>query len=277
MANNEQNDKELNDYLNSDSDLSKAYRASNKNEPASYLDEKILSAAKEAIEISNIKGKSKQKIHQSPWVMPVSVAAMITLSVSLVVTMQEETGQPLISEPEVELYDSAVQVEEMMLPGSRQNFSEGDVLKEIELKQKKDGRVNINEPASLGAMADIDSAEEIVKTPSSTETRIKEVPSKRMLLKENSKLENIEERALSEDKVKTMRADIGINNEQLEIMKVENQSFMLESIKALWESDNFKVAKEVFDQFINDYPEVSHDKIKELLGEEVYNDLLNNN
>ena len=101
MTNNEKDDKELNDYLEGNSEISNGYRASNSAEPASSLDAKILSAAKEAV--TEIKPKSKVKFHKSPWVKPVSIAALITLSVSLVITMQQETGQPLISEPKVEM------------------------------------------------------------------------------------------------------------------------------------------------------------------------------
>ena len=108
MANNGKDDKELNDYLEGKSDISNHYRASNKVEPSAHLDEKILSAGKQAV--TDTKQKSKVVFHKSPWALPVSIAAVVTLSVSLVVTMRQETEtcEYLLNPPAN--FDSGVEV-----------------------------------------------------------------------------------------------------------------------------------------------------------------------
>jgi hypothetical protein len=150
MPNNDQNDKELNDYLNGNSDVSKAYRASNKTKPSSHLDNAILAAAKEAV-LDN-KQKTKTVFHKAPWVKPISIAAMITLSVSLVVTMQQESGQPLISEPEIEMFGGAALIEEVVMP----QIISADRVVNPELKAKKNNEKDMYDDvpseAALGAV-----------------------------------------------------------------------------------------------------------------------------
>jgi len=152
VANNEQNDKELNDYLDGNSDVSKTYRASNSSEPSSSLDDAILLAAKEAIE--NTERKIKPSFHKSRWTVPISIAAMVTLSVSLVVTMQQEVRQPLISEPEVEMFGAAALSKDVLSP---QVISADSVPKQ-ELKSKNNNENNlydtVSNEAALGAVGD---------------------------------------------------------------------------------------------------------------------------
>ncbi len=270
MANNEQNDKELNDYLNGNSDVSKAYRASNKTEPAVHLNEKILSAAKESVE--NTAHKSKPKFHKAPWVKPVSIAAMITLSVSLVVTMQQETGQPLISEPEVEMFDSASVVEDLAMPETILSSDDASVMNEVELKQNKDGRVDVPAPAALGAAADRYRAEEKAEAP---KARMKEAPAKKMLLKEKSQRQNeaLEERVFADEQIMEsaptgVEFDDVMDMEQARELNLQKDELL--KIKALWEEGGHEEAKELFKQFIKDNPDFSEDAIKKFLGEELF-------
>jgi hypothetical protein len=319
MANNDQNDKELNDYLNGDSDLSKAYRASNKLEPAAHLDQKILLAAKESVR--NSEQIVKPKFHRAPWVKPVSIAAMITLSVSLVVTMQQESGQPLISEPKIEMYDSASFIEteelsetiisndEMVIdraesekydvpekapaalgavggyrqlykqeekrqhegPASATLSTDGAALNEVELKQSIDQRANVPEPNAGSVATDMFSAEEI---PAEALKRKKEVPAKKMLLKEKASAELYRERKFPDDKVKTMEADDGFSKEDIELNEIEKQEQHLKDIKALWESGEFVQSKLMYDEFKNNYPDYDINVIKELFGLTIYNELI---
>ncbi|MBL1140730.1 MAG: hypothetical protein HND53_01735 [Proteobacteria bacterium] len=216
MANKDQNDKELNDYLKGDSDLSKAYRASNKVEPSVHLDEKILSAAKDTINSD----KQKTKFHKAPWVKPVSIAAIVTLSVSLVVTMQQETGQSIISEPEVEMYDSAAVIEEISLPESKQSSDDETVINEIELKQKKDARVDAAVPAALGAATDLYRTEEKAEL---ERARMKQAPAKRMLMKEKEQMQAdaLEERVFADEVMPS--APTGIEFDSVMDMEQEKQ------------------------------------------------------
>jgi hypothetical protein len=278
MANNEQNDKELNDYLNGDSDVSKAYRASNKVEPSAELDNAILSAAKEAVDVSNnVEQKTKPRFHKSPWVKPVSVAALVTLSVSLVVTMQQETGRPLISEPEIEMFDTPVDVKE--LPASKMMIRSDDAVEinEAESKQKKDERVDMDmsAPASLGATVNSYRAEEKIEAP---KARMKEVPAKKMLLKEKPQHEVLEERIFSDEQTMqsapaSIELDAVVEMEQEPEFNKEKE--MLLKIKELWEKGELITAKQVYNNFIQNYPDVTSENIKGILGENIYNGLLN--
>ncbi len=271
MTNNNQNDKELNDYLDGDSDLSKAYRGQNNVEPSVQLDEKILSAAKKAV--SNNRHGEKPRYHKSPWTLPVSIAAMITLSVSLVVTMQQETGQPLISEPEVEMFDSAAVIEEsaMSVMTSKDDSS---VTGEVELKQSNGRRVDAPASAALGAAADFYRAEEKTETP---QARMKALPAKKMMLKEKARSDSeiIEKRQYSDDKIKVIEAgQTGFDEIELDAMTIQSESDELKIIKKLWDAGEFAAAKEAFNKFKTEYPDISEESIKDSLGTNVYDELL---
>lgn len=274
MRNNEQNDKELNDYLNGDSDLSKAYRASYKKKPSPHLDDAILSAAKEAVNVSNnTKQKIKPKFHKAPWVKPLSVAAIVTLSVSLVVTMQQETGQPLINEPEVEIFDSSI-IKKSSIPESIISSDGATVMNETESKQNKDDRIDTSAPAASGMTADIYRAEEKTELP---KARMKAAPAKKMLLKEKSQLEAIEERAFVEEQVLPsaptgVEFDDAMDMEQARDLSLQKDALL--EIKTLWDNGDIDKAKQAYDDFTSDYPDATTESIKLILGENVYNELL---
>jgi hypothetical protein len=272
MANNDQNDNELNEYLNGNSDVSKAYRASNTTEPATHLDEKILSAAKEAVE--NKKQKTSPKFHKAPWVKPVSIAAIVTLSVSLVVTMQQETGQPLISEPKNEIFYPATVIEDPSLSESIMGADDASVMGEIELKKNKDGRIDVLAPATLDAAAGRYRADEKMEAP---KPRMKAVPAKKMLSKEKSQLEALEKRVLMEEQVMPA-APTGVEFDDVMGIK-QDRDFStkvdeLLRIKSLWEEGHLIQAKQSYDDFKENYPEYNIERIKEIIGDNVYNGLL---
>ncbi len=270
MANNDHNDKELNEYLNGNSDVSNAYRGSNKKEPSSHLDDVILSAAKEAVE-NNI-SEQKPKFHKAPWVKPVSIAAVITLSVSLVVTMQQETGQPLISEPEVEMFDSATVIEESAIPETTVS-RDAAVMNELELKQKKDGRVDVPAAAALGAAADMYRAEEKEE---SAKARMGAAPAKKIISKEKAQLEVLEKNVSAEEVM--LSAPTGVEFD--DVMDMERardlslQKDALLEIKALWDNGDIDKAKQAYGDFKSDYPDATTESIKLILGENIYNELL---
>ncbi len=87
------NDKELEEYLQGNSELSRRYRDEKGSEPPAHLDKHILEAAREAIT-----PVSKQR-----WYVPVSIAAVLVIGVSLVLNIYKEQGQPLLKAPESKL------------------------------------------------------------------------------------------------------------------------------------------------------------------------------
>ncbi len=96
-----QNEQNLEEYLKGDSTLSKAYRAEGKAQVPEYLDKAILSAAHEAIS-----SKQSSRLTYSPfarsWYVPVSMAAVLMLCVSLVFTIYKDSGQTLLTAPKSE-------------------------------------------------------------------------------------------------------------------------------------------------------------------------------
>ena len=257
-------DKELDDYLEGNSELSNQYHSSAMAEPSERLNEKILSAAKVA---AVPRQKSKVLFHKSPWVRPVSIAAMITLSVSLVVTMQQESGQPLISAPEssVEPYNSTVLPEEIVMP---QTVTADDmfVLDEVELRQRNDERVDA--PAALGAAGGYraESKANIMKD----EAAIK--PARKALLKQKARSIESEKRVFTKEKLlqsAPMEAELNVVME----VKQDRQRTMHEEklleIKDLLLEGNMDEAKDFYEQFLKKYPEYSNDSIEEVIGEEL--------
>ena len=82
-------EQELEAYLQGDSELSKIYHEGTKLEPGADLDEKILAASRREV-------KAKPRFAYSPfagdWHVPASLAAVLVLSVGVVITMQQETN-----------------------------------------------------------------------------------------------------------------------------------------------------------------------------------------
>ena len=96
-----QEEQNLKEYLQGDSALSKAYGAEGKQQVPEHLDKIILSAANEAV-----KAKQPSKVAYSPfarsWYVPVSMAAVLMLCVSLVFTIYKDSGQTLLTAPKSE-------------------------------------------------------------------------------------------------------------------------------------------------------------------------------
>jgi hypothetical protein len=102
-----QDEQNLEEYLQGDSALSRAYGAEQKAQAPGHLDKAILSAANEAV-----KTKHSPKVAYSPfarsWYMPASMAAVLMLCVSLVFTIYKDSGQTLLTAPKSE-FDTDVQ------------------------------------------------------------------------------------------------------------------------------------------------------------------------
>ncbi len=273
MVNNDKDDKELNDYLDGNSDLSNAYRTSNNAEPSTHLDEKIISAAKNVIE--NNKQKTKPKFHKAPWVKPVSIAALITLSVSLVVTMQQETGKPIISEPEVEMYDSAVIVKDSKTEETTHSSDVATSINELELKQNEDGRADSPAPASLGSSAELYRAEEKAEAPNA---RMEVDAAKRMLSKEKVQQDTLEERDSIEEVVPStptgVEFDDAMHMEQARAFSLQKEALL--KIKSLFEQGQLEQAKDRLKLFRDIYPDFSEEEIKVVIGEELFKTINDN-
>ena len=95
MTTSDQNDNELEQLMSEDSELSRRYRQLNDQLPPARLDADILNAAR--TELSEVDEKPHKRVTRPAWMLPVSIAAVMVLSVSLVTTMQYETSEPATS------------------------------------------------------------------------------------------------------------------------------------------------------------------------------------
>ena len=84
------NDKEMNDYLQGNSELSQRYQRDKGSGPPVHLDNLILDAAKNEI----------KPRHMPRWTVPLSIAAVMVIGVSIVFNIYREQGQPLMTAPE---------------------------------------------------------------------------------------------------------------------------------------------------------------------------------
>jgi len=103
-----QEDQNLEDYLQGNSPLSKAYSAEEKAQPPVHLDKAIVTAANEAI-----RSEQTSNIAYSPfartWYVPASMVAVLVLCIGLVFTIYQNSGQTLLTAPKSE-YDFDTQI-----------------------------------------------------------------------------------------------------------------------------------------------------------------------
>jgi hypothetical protein len=82
-------------YLQSESSLSRVYKATAKETPPVELDARILERARQAVHPQARVGRSP---FANNWIIPVSLAAVLVLTVGLVTFMFEKTDAPLLPE-----------------------------------------------------------------------------------------------------------------------------------------------------------------------------------
>ncbi|MGB1801067.1 MAG: hypothetical protein ACPHLK_09595 [Gammaproteobacteria bacterium] len=264
MSKHEQDDKVLNDYLEGHSEISKSYRAVNKAEPSVSVDEKILSAAKNAI-AEEESGKLDIKFHKSSWAKPVSIAAVITLSVSLIITMQEQTGQPLISEPK-SMNDSLVSpTTNTSKTEAVTSDADAVFIEEAETQSFSDSVISEHVAPTLDA-AESYRAE---KQAPEAKLEIRERSTKSLIeqgkLKKKIERSIIAEESLYSDPAKANVSDIV----SIDSMSSNDKQELLLEIKSLLEQGKVIEAKEKLNQFRENYPAYSEQTIKEVIGEEL--------
>lgn len=101
-------------YLQSESSLSRVYKATAKETPPVELDTRILERARQAV-------RRQARVGRSPfannWMIPVSLAAVLVLTVGLVTFMFEKTDTPLLPETvPAPSPDSALEQEAPLIP-----------------------------------------------------------------------------------------------------------------------------------------------------------------
>ena len=114
----EKDDQAFKDYLRGDSGLSRRYRAGKQAQPSEHLDDAIIAAARK-------EAASRPRPVHSPfgghWYVPVSLAAVLVICVSIVFTIYREHGHQLLTGPAPEgLSDS-----DMPAAGTRESAQAG--------------------------------------------------------------------------------------------------------------------------------------------------------
>ncbi len=177
-----QDEQNLEEYLQGDSALSRAYGAKQKAQVPEHLDKAILSAANESVN-----AKQASKVAYSPfarrWYVPVSMAAVLMLCVSLVFTIYKDSGQTLLTAPksEFDIDGQIVPVETVESIGQGRAESVGEKKRKDKVEDKIMSMDVIPE-ARKPAPASIDLYE--VEAPEPEESELEKIPARKMILRE---------------------------------------------------------------------------------------------
>lgn len=264
MSKHEQDDKVLNDYFEGHSEISEHYHAVNKVKPSPSLDEKILSAAKNAVaEVEP--DKSGVKSYKLAWAKPISVAAVITLSVSLIITMQEQAEQPLMSEPK-KMNDLLVSPT-TNIPKLEAVTSDADAffIEEAETESFSDKVISEYAPSALGT-AESYRAE---KQAHQAKLEIREHSGKSLI--EQGKLKKkIERSIIAEESLYSEPAKADVSDiVTIDSMPSNDKQKLLLEIKSLLEQGRVTEGKEKLKQFRKNYATYSEEAIREIIGEKL--------
>ncbi len=145
-------DKRLDGYLRGDSPLTRAYRETGREEPPSSLDARILAEAR-GVKAAPHGGKPR-------WLMPLSLAATVVLSIGIVLFMTRQGTAPLPTEtaPAVETpAPSAAPVPvPKVAPREAPRFDARDVAIQPKQKTPEQWLTDIEELRKLGLHAEAD-------------------------------------------------------------------------------------------------------------------------
>lgn len=103
MGTRKTSDQIIDEYLRGGSSLSRDYRALAMEQPRAAVDRNILAQAREAVTGTQSKSKPWFRIAPGPfaahWALPVSLATVLVVSVTLVLTLSDHGAVPVVSEP----------------------------------------------------------------------------------------------------------------------------------------------------------------------------------
>ncbi len=264
MSINEQDDKHFERYLEGDSEISKRYSEASQQQPPAAIDMAILSAAKDA-------SVSDHHRRQPFWLKPLSIAASIALCVSLVISMQQETGQTVMRKHELESFNAAPVKKQ--LPSAKIEQLSPDVVKD-----EPSDVISAAKP-SMEMMSDsvvptmLDSFSEIQSTESFDSVQEQQVLQSRVGQKLNQ--ESMEKRLgrkvveLNTPEVK-MRRDM--EAESAALISDEKQVWL--TIISLYENGKLEEANRLLNQLRSNYPDYSVEMIKSRLGSKVYDSII---
>ena len=94
MSPDDKDDERLQEFLDGDSALSRAYRGGAREEPGAELDARILAHAHRQVGGASVKRRVAHSPFARHWSVPASLAAVLVLSVSVVVLLPDPAGEP---------------------------------------------------------------------------------------------------------------------------------------------------------------------------------------
>ncbi|MFQ5658929.1 MAG: hypothetical protein ACE5GZ_00775 [Gammaproteobacteria bacterium] len=282
-------DPELKETLQGKTELSQRYRRSSREQPPAHLDEAILAASRRAV-------KSRPHLASSPfssdWHVPVSLAAVLALCITLVVTMQERPVDNALQPP--------AQVQPAAAGGEEQKYDartnvpvklEGKVMREQDAMAPAAGLAGRREDSgAYGPTAsDIATVREQPLSPEALQKKKRAESALRPLRQKKNALrremganEKIiaptvmakPETALPERRVSREYAErmaLGISSKE-PLAKPEE---WLKSIDQLWKQGNKQEAAGELKAFMRSYPGYPVEKLKIVLAESLLKSVVN--
>lgn len=231
----------LEDYLKGNSDLSRQYRAESANEPPAHLDAAILSAAKKAAD-SNASGSGASN---SRWYVPLSLAAVVVISFSVVFRIyDQDEKQTLSKQSEMKKEKQVMMMEEHPEPAAAPSAiimrDESFITEEIRIETDSASATRAA-PAVGEDVSKDDSLSGIESGPPATQSvESLSIPAEKRMLRSEPKIAE----------------DIAVTSSVLE----PDQWF--EIINQLWFDGDETGAYKAVNKFLEAYPDYSVEELK---------------
>ncbi len=303
-GNEDNNDSELNRYLQGDSEISKRYAGNKAMLPPNELDRKILGAA--ASWKTAGKKVEKHRFHRARWALPLSVAAIITLSVTLVLNMPLYSRYPVVNDedyynsvpattesknvlPEERLEETVIP-EQDVAPAAvrRKAASESFAVPELE-------ELSVDMPASAIKKERSAYGAPALQTQSIDETLRKEPkrtpparifnrdigPVERPAAKAEAMQERTDARSMPKLRELSVPDELGLSDQAVpasvsELPKdkqLDGPESWLMKIKSLFKQGENDLARQEWQEFRVMYPEFPEDTIRQILTDKYFSEL----
>ncbi len=251
-SNDDKNDSELNRYLQGDSELSRHYAEKRNQLPPEKLDRKILDAAGSHIAS---KRHTSRRFHRASWALPLSFAAIITLSVTLVLNMPSYSRYPVVDDADDYLPEPATIAEQKQPPEPE--------------PRPADSPAKLRQQDAAPAMIKRETTRESLPgTEEQNISRDVQEESFQSIEVERS-ADMLQKRFESSAELLEQPASAGAVSPQIKQQAFTDKS-LLEEIKSLLEAGDKQEAHELWQLFQESYPEFPEDKVRQILGEHHY-------
>jgi hypothetical protein len=246
MMSEQKDNQALEEYLKGNSGLSQKYRAESANEPPAHLDTAILLAAKNAIE-NHEKGAGSST---SRWYVPLSLAAVLVISFSLVFRIYDQEEQQILNkQSEIKKEKPAMLMEGQSEPATPSTVIMRDEALSEGIEFESDSASEIRAAPAAGAEVSKDDSLSGIESgppiPQSVESL--SAPAERRMLK--SMPEMMEDKAVAGNALQ------------------EQQWF--EIINQLWFDGDKAGAIDATKRFLEAYPEYPRDELQKSLPQEM--------